>query len=51
MSRSELAVVTQLRRALGGHDRRDAMRQLLDQLRGTGSNNEFLRRVALSMTQ
>lgn len=49
MGRAELAVVAQLRRALTGQDRRDAMRQLLDQLRATGSNTEFLRRVAVTM--
>jgi transcription termination factor Rho len=51
LGRAELAVVSQLRRALGGQDRRDAMRQLLDQLRGTGSNNEFLRKVAMTLHQ
>jgi transcription termination factor Rho len=49
MGRAELAVVAQLRRALTGQDRRDAMRQLLDQLRATGSNTEFLRKVAVTM--
>jgi transcription termination factor Rho len=43
---AERAVVTQLRRALsGGPDRISTMRQLLDQLRGTRSNLEFLRRL------
>jgi transcription termination factor Rho len=51
VGRAELAVVAQLRRALNGQDRRDAMRQLLDQLRTTSSNAEFLRRVALSLSQ
>ena len=51
LSRGELAMVGQIRRALGGQDRRDAMRQLLDQLRTTTSNAEFLRRVALSTSQ
>jgi transcription termination factor Rho len=43
---TERAVVTQLRRALsGGPDRASTMRQLLEQLRGTRSNLEFLRRL------
>ncbi|NMO55316.1 transcription termination factor Rho [Actinoplanes sp. TBRC 11911] len=43
---AERAVVTQLRRALsGGPDRVATMRQLLEQLRGTRSNLEFLRRL------
>nr|WP_307872653.1 transcription termination factor Rho [Actinoplanes ovalisporus] len=46
LSPAELAIVTQVRRVLGAPD---AMRQLLDQLRGTASNNEFLRRVAHSL--
>ncbi|MCY1141036.1 transcription termination factor Rho [Actinoplanes sp. Pm04-4] len=46
LSPAELAIVTQVRRVLGTPD---AMRQLLDQLRGTTSNNEFLRRVAHSL--
>ncbi len=49
LGRAELAVVAQVRRALGGQDRREAMQQLLGQLRGTASNNEFLRRVGLSL--
>jgi transcription termination factor Rho len=49
LSRAELAVTGHVRRALGGQDRRDAVRQLLEQLRGTASNAEFLRRVALSV--
>ncbi|MFF5297346.1 transcription termination factor Rho [Paractinoplanes globisporus] len=51
VGRAELAVLAQIRRALGGQDRRDAMRQLIEQLRTTGSNAEFLRRVALSLQQ
>jgi len=51
LGRAELAVVAQLRRALTGQDHRDAMRQLLDQLRTTAGNTEFLRRVALSLGQ
>ncbi|MFI5891777.1 transcription termination factor Rho [Actinoplanes sp. NPDC051513] len=50
LGRAELAVVAQLRRALTGQDRRDAMRQLLDQLKSTAGNTEFLRRVALTLT-
>jgi transcription termination factor Rho len=44
---AERAVVTQLRRALsgGGQDRTATMRQLLDQLRNTRTNLEFLRRL------
>jgi transcription termination factor Rho len=51
VGRVELAVLAQLRRALTGQDRRDAMRQLLDQLRGTAGNAEFLRRIALTLSQ
>jgi transcription termination factor Rho len=51
VGRAELAVVAHLRRALNGQDRRDAMRHLLDQLRTTSSNADFLRRVALSLSQ
>ncbi len=43
---AELALVAQVRRALGGSDRREALQYLLDQLRGTATNTEFLRRVA-----
>ena len=43
---AELAVVAQVRRALGGSDRREALQHLLEQLRGTATNTEFLRRVA-----
>ncbi|GAB2570615.1 hypothetical protein Aab01nite_05780 [Paractinoplanes abujensis] len=46
LSPAELAIVTQVRRVLGTPD---AMRQLLDQLRGTASNHDFLRRVAHSL--
>jgi transcription termination factor Rho len=48
LSGAERVVVTQLRRVLGGPDRTANMRQLLDQLRTTGSNLQFLRRVAAS---
>ncbi|WP_433383515.1 transcription termination factor Rho [Actinoplanes sp. CA-142083] len=51
VGRTELAVIAQLRRALTGQDRRDAMRQLLDQLKSTAGNTEFLRRVALTLAQ
>jgi transcription termination factor Rho len=47
---AELAVVAQVRRALGGQDRREALQQLLEQLRSTATNNEFLRRVARSLS-
>ncbi len=46
---AELAVIGQVRRALGGQDRREGMQQLLAQLRTTASNTEFLRRVAQSL--
>jgi transcription termination factor Rho len=49
LSRAELALTGQVRRALGGLDRRAAWQQLHDQLRGTASNADFLRRVALSV--
>ena len=49
LSRDEAAVVAQLRRALAGGDRREALQRLLDQVRGTPSNAAFLRRVALSL--
>ncbi len=49
LSPAEMAIIAQVRRALGKSDRQDAMRQLLEQLRGTASNNEFLRRVAHSL--
>jgi transcription termination factor Rho len=50
VGRAELAVLAQLRRALTGQDRRDAIRQLLDQLRGTAGNTDFLRRVARTLS-
>jgi transcription termination factor Rho len=43
---AELALVAQVRRALGGSDRRESLQHLLEQLRGTATNLEFLRRVA-----
>jgi transcription termination factor Rho len=46
LSTAELAVVAQVRRALGGSDRRESLQHLLEQLRGTATNTEFLRRVA-----
>jgi transcription termination factor Rho len=49
LSRDELAVVGQVRRALTGGDARQSLQQLLDQLRTTPSNAAFLRRVALSL--
>ncbi|WP_067494378.1 transcription termination factor Rho [Actinoplanes sp. TFC3] len=45
----ELAAAAQIRRALTGHDRRESLHHLLSQLRTTGSNREFLRRVAQSL--
>ena len=50
LGRAEQAVVTQVRRALAGQDRKEALQYLLDQLRGTATNAEFLRRVALSLS-
>jgi transcription termination factor Rho len=49
LSPAEMAIIAQVRRALGTGDRHDAMRKLLDQLRGTTSNRDFLRRVAHSL--
>jgi len=43
---AELALMHQLRRALGGQDRKQSLQQLLDHLRTTGSNAEFLRRAS-----
>jgi transcription termination factor Rho len=43
---AELALMHQLRRALSGQDRKQSLQQLLDHLRTTGSNAEFLRRAA-----
>jgi transcription termination factor Rho len=45
---TELALMHQLRRALGGDDRRQSLRQLLEHLKATGSNAEFLRRAVRS---
>jgi len=48
---AELALVHQLRRALTGNaDRRQALQQLLAQLRTTRTNNEFLRHLAQSQS-
>jgi transcription termination factor Rho len=41
----ELALTHQLRRALAGQDRRQGMQQLLERLRGTATNAEFLRQL------
>ncbi|GAA0576391.1 hypothetical protein GCM10010172_71470 [Paractinoplanes ferrugineus] len=49
VGRAELAVLGQIRRALTGQDRREALQHVLEQLRGTGSNAEFLRRVQLTL--
>ena len=43
---AELALTYQLRRALAGQDRRQGMQQLLERLRGTAGNAEFLRQLA-----
>src|SRR4051812_3924013 len=50
LSPAERAVVAHLRRALSGSDRREAMKQLLDQLRATDTNFAFLRQVAGSLS-
>jgi len=42
----ELAVVRQVRRALHAADPQHGLEQLLDRLRGTGGNSEFLKRMA-----
>ena len=49
LGRAEHAVITQVRRALTGNDRKAALQQLIEQLRGTPSNADFLRRVARSL--
>jgi len=36
----------QLRRALGGQDRKQSLQQLLEHLKTTATNAEFLRRAA-----
>jgi transcription termination factor Rho len=46
---AELAIVARLRQALTGQERRDALRQLLEQLRTTTTNTELLRRMARSL--
>jgi transcription termination factor Rho len=48
---TELNLVHQLRRALGSQDRKQGVQQLLDHLRGTATNNEFLRNLARSLPQ
>jgi transcription termination factor Rho len=49
LSVAERAVVAQLRRALSGSGGREAMQQLLEQLRGTKTNFEFLRRMSTNL--
>ena len=49
LSRDELAVVARVRRALTAADRRESLQQLLEQLRSTPTNADFLRRVALTL--
>jgi transcription termination factor Rho len=46
----ELAIVHKLRKALQTQDRSQGVEQLIDQLRKTGSNVEFLMHVARSST-
>jgi transcription termination factor Rho len=48
---TELALMYQLRRALGSQDRGQSLQQLLGQLRTTTTNNEFLRHLARSLPQ
>jgi transcription termination factor Rho len=48
MAPAELALTHRLRRALGAQDRRQSMQQLLDHLRSTRTNAEFLRHLARS---
>jgi transcription termination factor Rho len=43
---AELALMHQLRRALGGQDRKQSLQQLLEHLKTTATNAEFLRRAA-----
>ena len=43
---AELAIMHQLRRALGSQDRKQSMQQLLGNMRQTGSNAELLRQIA-----
>ena len=45
---AELAIMHQLRRALGSQDRKQSMQQLLGNMRQTGSNAELLRQIARS---
>ena len=48
---TELALMYQLRRALGSQDRGQSLQQLLGQLRSTTTNHEFLRHLARSLPQ
>src|SRR6185503_1371525 len=48
LARDELALVRGLRRALGATDSTQALEQLYDRLRRTGSNAEFLLQLARS---
>ncbi|RSM35443.1 transcription termination factor Rho, partial [Actinoplanes sp. ATCC 53533] len=43
---TELALMHQLRRALTGQDRKQSLQQLLEHLKATATNAEFLRRAA-----
>jgi len=51
MSPIELALTQQLRRALNGQDRRQSLGQILNQLRSTRTNAEFLRQVASAVSE
>jgi len=51
MGTTELALNQQLRKALSGQDRRQAIGQVLNQLRTTRTNAEFLRHLARAVTE
>ena len=49
MSREELAIVWKLRRVIGGLDNLQGLEMLLDRLRKTQSNGEFLMAITKSV--
>ena len=51
MSPVELALTQQLRKALNGQDRRQSLGQVLNQLRSTRTNAEFLRHIAGAVSE
>ena len=51
MSPVELALTQKLRRALNGQDRRQSLGQVLNQLRSTRTNAEFLRHIAGAVSE